>query len=87
MIAGQPIDVEKNYRICACERDGDPSDMLCRMKGVADAKNTPYTLHSVMKDYLKANSPVTPSLPLSAKILDAPQTLLSQVHGVKYQFR
>ena len=40
-----------------------------------------------MKEYLKENSPVTPSLPLSAKITDAPQTLLSQVHGVKYQFR
>ena len=87
VIGNNPLDLEKNYRICACERDGDPMDMLCRMKGVADAKNTPYTLHSVMKEYLKENSPVTPSLPLSAKILDAPQTLLSQVHGVKYQFR
>ena len=34
-----PIDPEKIYTIMACERDGDPVDMLCRMKGVMDAKN------------------------------------------------
>lgn len=62
-------------------------DMLCRIKGVKNAKNTTYTQHSVMREYLQANSPVTPQLPMSAKILDAPQTLLTQVHGVKYEFR
>ena len=80
-----PLQLNKIYRICACERDGDPMDMLCRMKGVADAKNTPFTLHSVLKDYLKENSPVTPEPPMSAKVLDAPQLLLSQVTGVDYQ--
>jgi hypothetical protein len=61
-------------------------DMLCRIRNVKDAQNTPYTLHSVMKDYLVANSPVTPKPPLAARILDAPPTLLSQVSGVDYQF-
>jgi 2',3'-cyclic-nucleotide 2'-phosphodiesterase (5'-nucleotidase family) len=86
-IGGNPLDETKKYNICACERDGDPADMLCRIKGVANAQNTPYTLHSVLKAYLQANSPVTPRPPLAAKILDAPQTLLSQVSGVDYQFR
>ncbi len=85
-IANAPLDLDKTYKICACERDGDPSDMLCRMKNVANAKNTQYTLHSVMKDYLAANSPVTPTPPKSADILDAPQTLLTQVSGVDYKF-
>ena len=87
LIGDNSLDMEKVYSICACERDGDPMDMLCRIKNVSETQNTPYTLHSVIKDYLAANSPVTPTLPLSAKILDAPQTLLSQVRGVKYQFR
>lgn len=82
-----PLNMDKIYSICACERDGDPSDMLCRMKNVANAANTQYSLHSVMRDYLAANSPVTPSLPASADILDAPQTLLTQVSGVDYKFR
>jgi S-sulfosulfanyl-L-cysteine sulfohydrolase len=86
-VAGVPLDIEKVYSICACERDGDPSDMLCRMRNVKNAKNTSYTLHSVMKDYLEANSPVTPTPPEYADILDAPQTLLTQVTGVDYEFR
>jgi 2',3'-cyclic-nucleotide 2'-phosphodiesterase (5'-nucleotidase family) len=86
MVGDSILDLNKNYNICACERDGDPSDMLCRMKGVANAKNTQHTLHTVLKAYLKENSPVTPTPPMNAKILDAPQTLLTQVTGVDYQF-
>jgi 2',3'-cyclic-nucleotide 2'-phosphodiesterase (5'-nucleotidase family) len=86
-VADAALDLEKNYNICACERDGDPHDMLCRMKNVSNAKNTDYTLHSVMKEYLAANSPVTPKLQQRAKVLDAPQTLLTQVWGVDYTFR
>lgn len=86
IIGDKPLELEKTYTIAACERDGDPADMLCRMKGVKEASNTSYTLHSVMKEYLKEFSPVSPKLRQAAKVLDAPQTLLSQVHGVDYQF-
>lgn len=86
-VNGSPLDLAKTYRICACEREGDPEDMLCRMRGVVNPKNTAFTLHSVLKEYLSVNSPVTPSPPMSAKVLDASQTLLTQVTGVDYQFR
>ncbi len=85
-IGGSPLAENKKYNICACERDGDPTDMLCRMMGVSNAKNTALTLHSVLFEYLVVNSPVTPVPPMAAKILDAPQTLLTQVTGVDYQF-
>ena len=85
-VGGVALAMNKVYSICACEREGDPADMLCRIKGVADAKNTSYTLHSILKAYLSANSPVTPTPPMAAKILDAPQTLLTQVTGVDYKF-
>jgi sulfur-oxidizing protein SoxB len=86
-VGDAPLDLNKTYNICACERDGDPSDMLCRMKNVANAKNTNHTLHSVLREYLAVNSPVTPTPPENADILDAPQTLLTQVTGVDYKFR
>jgi sulfur-oxidizing protein SoxB len=86
-VKNAPIDPEKMYSIMACERDGDPVDMLCRMKGVMDPKNTTSTLHSVLKEYLKENSPVTPTPQKNAIILDAPETLLTQVSGVDYTFR
>lgn len=86
MVGESILDLNRNYNICACERDGDPSDMLCRMKGVANAKNTQHTLHTVLKAYLKEKSPVTPTPTMNSKILDAPQTLLTQVTGVDYKF-
>ncbi|MEB2778159.1 bifunctional metallophosphatase/5'-nucleotidase [Algoriphagus sp. D3-2-R+10] len=87
LVKGQPLDPEKIYQISACERDGDPDDMLCRFNGVKDTENTPFTLHQAMQNYLAENSPVTPKPPKSAVALDAPATLLTQVTGVDYQFR
>lgn len=85
-INGSPLDASKLYRICACERDGDPEDMVCRIRGVKNIKNIPLSLHTAIKKYLTTYSPVTPSLTMSAIALDAPATLLSQVSGVKYKF-
>jgi 2',3'-cyclic-nucleotide 2'-phosphodiesterase (5'-nucleotidase family) len=87
MVGDEPLNPEKTYSIAACERDGDPADMLCRMKNVADAQNTSHTLHTTMREYLKANSPVTPTPMGNAVALDAPKDLLTQVFGVKYEFR
>lgn len=84
---GKPLEMDRVYSICACERDGDPDDMLCRFKGVKETENTPFTLHQALKNYLAANSPVTPIPPKSAVALDAPATLLTQVYGVDYEFR
>ena len=86
IIDNNPLDLAKSYTLCACEREGDPNDMLCRMKSVKGGTNTDFTLHSVMKDYLQKFSPITPILRQDAKILDASQELLSQVSGVDYKF-
>jgi S-sulfosulfanyl-L-cysteine sulfohydrolase len=86
LVNNKPLDPEKKYVISACERDGDPADVLCRIPGVEDPANTPFTLHEVLKEYLNANSPVTPYPEGNAIILDAPQTMLTQVHGVDYTF-
>lgn len=85
-VNGAPLVADKLYTVCACEREGDAPNMLCRMPNVKDAANTPYTLHQVLKDYLKVNSPVSPLPEGNAIILDAPQTLLTQVTGVDYRF-
>ena len=86
-VDGQPLEAERLYTVCACEREGDPPNMLCRLPGVKEANNTPYTLHQVVKEYLKAHSPVSPLPEYNAVILDAPPTLLTQVTGVDYTFR
>jgi len=86
-VKGTPLDHQKIYKISACERDGDPDDMICRIKGVTETEKTKYTLHQALRNYLAKNSPVTPIPPQSAIALDAPVTLLTQVSGVDYEFR
>jgi 2',3'-cyclic-nucleotide 2'-phosphodiesterase (5'-nucleotidase family) len=86
LINDVPLDNATLYSVCACEREGDPPDMLCRMTDVTEARNTNYSLHRVLKDYLKVNSPVSPLPEMNAVILDASKDMLSQVSGVDYQF-
>ncbi|MBL7782145.1 MAG: 5'-nucleotidase C-terminal domain-containing protein [Saprospiraceae bacterium] len=86
-VGGKPLDPARIYTVSACERDGDPETMLCRIPNVTEGKNLPYTLHPVLKEYLAAHSPVSPLPTGAAKILDAPDTLLTQVSGVAYTFR
>lgn len=87
MVGGQPLDDTRTYTVGACERDGDPEDVLCRIKEVKDAKNTNYHLHEVLRSYLELHSPITPMPPQAAHILDGPQHLLTQLRGVDYDFR
>ena len=85
-VNGEKLDAGKMYVVSACERDGDPDTMLCRIPNVKDGTNTPFTLHEVMKEYLAKNSPVTPNPERNAIILDAPSTMLTQVYGEDYNF-
>lgn len=88
-IDGRPIDLQKIYTISACEREGDPDSVLCRIKDVRVNKRYEFTLHQVMEEYLKENSPVAPKLEGRVVATDAPPTLLTQVQvlGVNYEFR
>lgn len=83
---GLPLEMNKEYRISACEREGDPKDLLCRIPQVKNPKNFDFTLHQIIREYVQTFTPVDPKPPGDVKILDAPQTLLSQVFGVDYKF-
>ncbi|MEO8452489.1 MAG: bifunctional metallophosphatase/5'-nucleotidase [Gemmatimonadota bacterium] len=86
-IADHPLDRDRSYSILACERDGDPDNVLCRMKGVANPQRLEVKLHDVMVDYLAKFSPVSPMVEGRAVAVDAPPDLLSQVQGTTYRFR
>jgi hypothetical protein len=45
------------------------------------------TLHKVVEEYLAAKSPIAPKLEGRATATDAPNTLLTQLMGVGYEFR
>jgi 2',3'-cyclic-nucleotide 2'-phosphodiesterase (5'-nucleotidase family) len=85
-VKGEPINLEKNYSILACERDGDPDDMLCRMEKIAKHGKPGYLMHDVVREYLSVHSPISPYIEGRATATDAPSTLLSQLEGYDYEF-
>jgi hypothetical protein len=87
MINGSPVDLTKTYSIVACEREGEPESVLCRIKDVTNTRKLGYKLHDVMEEYLAVHSPVSPKIEGRAVATDAAATLLTQVEGVNYGFR
>jgi hypothetical protein len=85
-IGDQPLDPNRNYVFAACERGGDPPDVLCRIKGVRDRFDLPFTLHDAVERYLRLHSPVGPKIEGRVTATDLPQTTLGQLPGTEYQF-
>lgn len=85
-VKGKSIDLEKSYTIVACEREGDPEEVLCRIENVSGAHNVDGTLHEIMREYLAKFSPVAPKVEGRITATDAPSTLLSQLEGYDYDF-
>ena len=86
-INGKTLDPKKEYSFIACERDGDPDTTICRMDGVKQPTKLGITLHTVIEDYLKVFSPVSPKIEGRCTVTDAPNDLLTQLMGVGYEFR
>ena len=86
-VGGKALDLSRSYSFVACEREGDPDITICRFENVMSPKRLGITLHHVMIDYLKMNSPIAPRLEGRAIATDAPGNLLTQVLGIGYEFR
>lgn len=86
-VADQPLDLQKTYSFVACEREGDPDTTICRVEGVKNPKKLGATLHSVIEEYLKLHSPISPKLEGRCTATDAPNSLLTQLMGFGYEFR
>jgi S-sulfosulfanyl-L-cysteine sulfohydrolase len=86
-VKGKPVEMTKTYRFVACEREGDPDTTVCRVENVAAPKRLNAALHSVIQEYLSKHSPIAPKLEGRATATDQPNTLLTQLMGVGYEFR
>lgn len=86
-VGGKPADMEKTYSFVACEREGDPDTTICRVEGVHDPKRLGVTMHTVIQEYLAVHSPIAPEIEGRCTATDAPNTLLTQLMGVGYEFR
>jgi len=86
-VKGSPIEMDKQYSVVACEREGDPDDTLCRIEKVQQPKKLGANLHQVMEEYLAIHSPIAPRQENRATATDQPSTLLTQLQGTTYEFR
>jgi 2',3'-cyclic-nucleotide 2'-phosphodiesterase (5'-nucleotidase family) len=86
-INNRPIEFSKEYKFVACEREGDPDTTLCRMEGVKAPKRSGYTLHSIIEEYLREFSPISPKIEGRCTATDAPPDLLTQITGIGYEFK
>lgn len=76
-IGGKGLDLHRTYSIAGCERDGEPLNNICRMQNV-EAKYIPGTIHSVLKPYIKAHSPITEMREGRVRATDLPPVVWSQ---------
>lgn len=86
-VGKKPIDLTRTYLVAACEREGDPDDTLCRMDKVKNPRRANVTMHTILRDYFGAFSPVAPKVEGRITATDAPQDILSQLEGYDYEFR
>lgn len=86
-VNGEPLDEDRYYTISACERPGDPEDVLCRMPGAIDVETKDYTIHEVVEEYLSLHSPITPKLDKRAYCDYLGEKSFSTVPGTDYIFR
>jgi S-sulfosulfanyl-L-cysteine sulfohydrolase len=88
LIKNKPIDLTKVYKVVSCEREGDPENVLCRIKDVKNNHKLGILIHAVIEEYLAKHSPISPKIEGRAIATDASSTLLTQVEGnINYQFR
>src|SRR5688572_12341675 len=83
----QPIELTKQYKFIACEREGDPDTTLCRMEGIKTPTRLGFTLHTIIEEYLKVFSPVAPKIEGRCTATDAPNNLLTQLSDIGYEFK
>lgn len=87
LVNGEPIQDDQYYSISACVRPGDPLDNLCRMPNVKDVEVKDYTIHDVVEEYLRENSPVAPVLEGRAYCEYLGEYSFSTVPGTEYIFQ
>lgn len=86
-VNGEPLREEKLYTISACVRPGDPIDNLCRMPNVKDVEVQDYSIHELVEEYLKKNSPVSPTLEGRAYCEYLGPNSFSTIPGTDYEFQ
>jgi sulfur-oxidizing protein SoxB len=78
LINGRPLADDAVYTVAACDREGDPPDMVCQIPHVQNVKVLALDAHEAVRRYLAAHDPVESSAPGRVVAVDLPSVLRSQ---------
>lgn len=77
-VDSRDIEDERRYTIAACEREGEPVDVICRHAGTHEVRVLAMTLHQGLKRYLNAHPVIAPRRDGRETALDLPRQVFSQ---------
>ncbi len=87
LIGGDVLDDERIYTVAACERDGDPPNVLCRLKNIEDPQLLGFKLHDAVTEFLDTRETVAYGLEGRCVADDLPDKHLGQATIEGYVFR
>ncbi len=85
-INGEPIDYNKTYTVASCARAGEPDHVMCRLRETRDTKVMEYTVHEVIKEYLKVHPTISPVTDGRAQATDLGDNYLFHLPETDYKF-
>ena len=77
-VAGKDVQDDGRYWVAGCEREGEPLDFVCRIRGVRDVEYVDSTIHQAMEQHLTSHSPINPVRKRRSRAVDLPTTAFSQ---------
>jgi 5'-nucleotidase len=75
---GDEVSDSKKYSFAGCEREGEPLDFVCRLKGVRDVEYVGRTIHEAMEQSLAAQGRINPVRQHRSRATDLPDSAFSQ---------
>ncbi len=77
-VRGREVTDNQKITVAGCEREGEPLDLVCRIRGVKDVKVTSPSIHETLLAYFKKHPVISPERNSRSIATDLPRTVFSQ---------
>ncbi|MGN6544477.1 MAG: bifunctional metallophosphatase/5'-nucleotidase [Aureliella sp.] len=77
-VHGEEVEPDRKYTIAGCEREGEPLDVVCRLRGTHDVEYIQPTIHQAMEGYLREQKVIAPIRQRRSRAVDLPEVAFSQ---------
>jgi hypothetical protein len=78
LVNGEELQAAKRYTIAGCEREGEPLDFICRLRGAKDVEYVTPTVHEAAESYLLSQKVLSPVREKRSRATDLPDRAFSQ---------